>query len=75
MKNLGKLIKLARERRNYTTQIAAAEAAGMSLTSYNRLENGVTKEMPAPDVLRRIEDVFGVADARHADGGGVPAPR
>lgn len=61
MKELGKLIKSARERRGYITQQQAADAIGINLSKYNRLENGTTKELPVPDDLRRISEAMGLS--------------
>ena len=61
MDELGKLIKNARERRGYTTQLAGSEALGISNNRLHRLENGVTKEFPLPEVIHRIAEVFGVS--------------
>lgn len=58
---LGLLVKDARERRGYQNQSALARELGRDQSFVSRLERGVLKELPPPEVLRQLGDVIGLS--------------
>lgn len=70
MNNLHQLVSEARERRGYRTQGDLAAVIGRDVSYVSRLERGLLKEIPQPEMMDALARALGVTVAELLDAAG-----